>query len=275
MGRGCGNASLPPAGRGPIIGRVAQFRRLHVPALRVGELTLDPAQARHARGALRLEEGAEVEVFDEAGNVATGTLAYSGAHGASVRVAKIRTPAGDEGGAGFSWSVASAVPKGERADWMVEKLSELGAAAFIPLVTARSVVHPEGRGKRDRWQRLATESAKQSRRVGVMRIDELTKLEDAVATAAGAGWYLSPSDDALRASEAVAARGLTDRLLLFIGPEGGWTPHEEETMRGAGLTPVRLTDTILRVETAAVAAAAVAAVLLGGLVTRGAAGKQT
>ena len=79
MGMGCGNASLPPAARGPIIARVAQFRRLHVPAPRVGELTLDPAQARHARGSLRLEEGAEVEVFDEAGNVATATLAYRGA----------------------------------------------------------------------------------------------------------------------------------------------------------------------------------------------------
>ena len=90
---------------------------------------------------------------------------------------------------------------------MVEKLSELGAAAFIPLITARSVVHPEGRGKRDRWQRLATESAKQSRRVGVMRIEELTKLEDALAAAAGAGWYLSPGDDAVGVSEAVAEHG--------------------------------------------------------------------
>jgi 16S rRNA (uracil1498-N3)-methyltransferase len=261
MGGGCGNASLPAARRGPIIRHVAQFRRLHVPALRVGELTLDPAQARHARGALRLEEGAEVEVFDEAGNVATGILAFSGARGASVRVMEVHSSAGSADSAAFSWSIASAVPKGERADWMVEKLSELGAAAFIPLITARSVVHPEGRGKRDRWQRLATESAKQSRRVGVMRIEELTKLEDAVG--AGTGWYLSPSGDAIGMSEAIATTGPSGRLQLFIGPEGGWTPQEEDTMRRAGLKPVRLTDTILRTETAAVAAAAVVAILLG------------
>ena len=103
-----------------------------------------------------------------------------------------------------------------------------------------------------------------------MRIEELTKLQDAVATAAGAGWFLSTYDDAVPASVAVAQRGVRSRLHLFIGPEGGWTPQEEETMRRAGLMPVRLTATILRVETAAVAAAAVAAVLLGGAITRGA-----
>jgi 16S rRNA (uracil1498-N3)-methyltransferase len=270
MGLGCGNASLPRAACGPIIGGVAQFRRLHVPALRVGELALDPAQARHARGPLRLEEGAAVEVFDEAGNVATGTLVYRGAHGASVHVTEVRPPAGPEGG-GFSWAVASAVPKGERADWMVEKLSELGAAAFVPLITARSVVHPEGRGKRDRWQRLATESAKQSRRAGVMRIEELTRLEVAVQSVAageGFGFVLSTEADAQPLSHAMkstllrTSRGQPDAeaphaLTFFVGPEGGWTDEERALMGRAGLTPVRLTPTILRVETAAVAAAAV------------------
>jgi 16S rRNA (uracil1498-N3)-methyltransferase len=140
---------------------------------------------------------------------------------------------------------------------MVEKLSELGAAAFIPLITARSVVHPEGRGKRDRWQRLATESAKQSRRVGVMRIEELTKLEDAVRdsrVAGGTGCFLSTQADASPLTR-VTFGGPT--LTLFIGPEGGWSPGEIGHMSESGLTPAGLTTTILRVETAAVAAAAI------------------
>jgi 16S rRNA (uracil1498-N3)-methyltransferase len=180
-------------------------------------------------------------------------------------VTDVRAP-GPSGGGNFSWSVAAAVPKGERADWMVEKLSELGADAFIPLITARSVVHPEGRGKRGRWQRLATESAKQSRRAGVMRIGELTRLEDAVAlaVASGGGWYLSTADDAQPASNAVGEAAPGAALHLFIGPEGGWTQQELDAMNSAGLKPVRLMGTILRIETAAVAAAAVVAVLLGG-----------
>jgi len=259
-GRCRGNDALPPRGPWPIIRGVAHFRRLHVPALHVGELPLDPAQARHARGALRLEEGAQVEVFDAAGNVATGTLRYSD-HGASVTVTSV--PAAPT--AAFSWSVASAVPKGERADWMVEKLSELGAAAFIPLATARSVVHPEGRGKRERWQRLSIEAAKQSRRVGVMRIGELTSLEHAVAAArGGAGWYLSLDPRARPMAQVIreAPPAPEYALTLFVGPEGGWTPQELSMMDEAGLAALRLTDTVLRVETAAVAAAAVVAALM-------------
>jgi len=141
-------------------------RRIHVPVLAVGETRLDEAQAHHARDVLRLTQGAEVEVFDDEGRAACGTLLI--APGAvAVRVEHL-----DEASAGSSvrLTVASAVPKGERADWMVEKLSELGVAAFVPLATARSVVLPEGRNKRQRWARIATEAAKQSRRAGVMQI---------------------------------------------------------------------------------------------------------
>ena len=252
---------MPPAGPGPIIRRVAQFRRLHVPAVREGDLPLDPGQARHARAVLRLEEGAQVEVFDDGGNVASGTLVYD-AQGASVRVTEVRAPA-PAGSRGLSWGVASAVPKGERADWMFEKLSELGAAEFIPLVTARSVVHPEGRDKRERWQRLATESAKQSRRAGVMRIGELTPLEEAVRRAAGpggGGCFLSTEAEAPPLT-GVALDGRR-ALTLFVGPEGGWAPAETQLMRDSGLTPAHLTTTILRIETAAVAAAAIVGTLL-------------
>ena len=172
---------LPACVPGLIIVRVA--RRVHVPAVRPGELLLDASQAHHARAVLRLGDGATVEVFDDAGNVASGTLAFDGARGAIVRVERIDLSAAEAAAAeGLRWSVAAAVPKGERADWMVEKLSELGCAAFIPLAAARSVVLPEGRSnKRDRWARIAAESAKQSRRRGVMRIAELTPLTELLA----------------------------------------------------------------------------------------------
>jgi 16S rRNA (uracil1498-N3)-methyltransferase len=120
------------------------------------------------------------------------------------------------------------------------------------------VVLPEGKNKRERWVRIATEAAKQSRRAGVMRVGELTKLE-AVLGACDRAWFL--------ATEAGAAPvGIRDALesvepgtglCAFIGPEGGWTDDELRLFAAAGATAVRLTDTILRVETAAVAVAAV------------------
>ena len=245
----------------------------------VGELTLDAAQARHARSVLRLTDGAEVEVFDDAGRVVRGVLLVRGEH-TSVRVDAVdgATPDASPG-----WCVAAAVPKGDRADWMVEKLSEMGAAAFVPLAAARSVVLPEGRGKRDWWVRIATESAKQSRRRGVMRIEELTPLAVMLrridvggrpGRVRPRGWFLSTAPDALPVRRAVAqldAAGGTGGtgvgageplFTLFIGPEGGWTPDEAAALAAAGLTGVGLTGTILRVETAAVAAAAIVATMM-------------
>ena len=158
------------------------------------------------------------------------------------------------------WTIVAAVPKGERADWMVEKLCELGTAEFVPLAAARSVVLPEGRNKRERWSRIATEAAKQSRRSGVMRVGELTLDDDALAALAAepgrVGWYFSTAPDARPAAEAVAALPGNAPVTAFVGPEGGWTDDELARFGAAGLTAVRLTDTVLRVETAAVAAAA-------------------
>jgi 16S rRNA (uracil1498-N3)-methyltransferase len=143
---------------------------------------------------------------------------------------------------------------------MVEKLSELGVEVFLPLISARSVVVPAGRNKAERWNRLAIESAKQSRRAGVMRIEPITALSAALASASP-GIVFSTGTDAPPLRE-VVNRVATDRLTVFIGPEGGWTDEEAELFRAAALTPASLGRTILRVETAALAAAAVVQALL-------------
>lgn len=239
-------------------------RRIHVQHLRPGEpIPLDAAEAHHARDVLRLADGAGVEVFDDAGAVGTGILTFRGIDAfVCVQPADARRQAGSA----LQLIVAAAVPKGDRADWMVEKLSELGVAELVPLAAARSVVLPEGKGKRDRWLRIATEAAKQSRRAGVMRITELTPLAEALrrATAVDArparAWYLSteaehPVPIARARRDLTAATALT----AFIGPEGGWTTREQQQFAAAGALPVRLTSTVLRIETAAVTTAAVVA----------------
>lgn len=237
------------------------LRRLYIPVLRAGELPLDPGQARHAREVLRLAEGETVEVFDDRGAVASGVLVFSGRRGAIVRVQEV-TPAEARAG----WCVAAATPKGERADWMVEKLSELGAEAFVPLIAARSVVVPEGKNKIQRWARIATESAKQSRRRGVMRIESPVGLDEMLRTAgpATAGICLSTGPGAISIVVAVNAVPLDRRLVLFVGPEGGWTDEELGAFERAGVGAARLTETVLRVETAAVAAGAVVGALRVG-----------
>ena len=220
---------------------------------------MDPTQARHARDVLRLADGETVEVFDDAGSTASGVLIFDSGRGARVRVEHIVPPRVAAG-----WTVASAVPKGERADWMVEKHSELGATAFIPLIAARSVVVPEGKGKLERWSRIATESAKQSRRQGVMRIESPTALGHALQLLrdGAAGMCLSTAPGATPILDALREQQPNRELILFIGPEGGWTDAELVELDRAGAVSVRLTSTVLRIETAAVAASAVIGVVL-------------
>jgi 16S rRNA (uracil1498-N3)-methyltransferase len=188
-----------------------------------------------------------VEIFDDGGRSAPALL-EAAQQGLAARL--LEAPAVPPPGAGIT--VYSAIPKGSRADWMVEKLSELGVAALVPLVTARSVVEP-GEGKLERFARLARESAKQSRRAGVMAVEPLITLEQALHHLAASGLaaaVLATEMPGIPLSE-------MDVGAVFIGPEGGWTAAELDQLTAAGLAAARLTGSILRIETAAIAAAAV------------------
>jgi 16S rRNA (uracil1498-N3)-methyltransferase len=205
-----------------------------------------------------LRDGDEVDLFDSDGLEAKGVLRFVGSKDLAATVGRLderRSPSG------LQLIVASAVPKGERADWMIEKLSELGVALFIPLATERSVVKPEGKNKLERWTRIATESAKQSRRSGVMRIGELQPLAEVVQENPNAV-YLSTESDAKSILAVLSDANARRDLTLFVGPEGGWAIAEIELFGAADIQGVKLTSTVLRIETAAIAGAAIATLLL-------------
>jgi 16S rRNA (uracil1498-N3)-methyltransferase len=225
-----------------------------------GEIALDEREAHHVRDVLRLKEGAFVEVFDDAGVVGRAELRRVTANTVIIVVNEVI--AARE--AGLQLIIASAVPKAARGDWMVEKLSELGVAAYVPLATERSVALPEGKNKLERWERLAEAAAKQSHRVGVMRIDALTPLARALdeARAVGEVWQLSTAPDAVPMREQIG-RLNANVLTVFVGPEGGWSGGEMELFERMKVVGVKLTETILRVETAAITVAAVLGTMVG------------
>jgi 16S rRNA (uracil1498-N3)-methyltransferase len=233
---------------------------VHIQKLIAGEVRLPPAQSLHLRDVLRLRTGDWVEAFDDAGASADAEIVAANVSQVTLSITSIRPPPF----ASATWTIACAVPKGPRADWLVEKLSELGAAAFIPLITQRSVAAPQGAGKFARWNRLASEAARQSSRSGVMRIASLTPLADAIAALdSQSAWYFSTAPDATPIAQ-LTARPPPSALTMFIGPEGGWAEAEIEMFKSANFTPVRLTSTTLRIETAALAAAAIAATWFEG-----------
>jgi len=233
---------------------IAMPRRLHVPQITAGQFDLPVAQAHHARDVLRLAAGQTIEIFDDAGAVASATIIACDPSRVTVTIDRTN-PAPPQK---TIIIIASAVPKSTRADWMIEKLSELGVDRFIPLATERSVVVPEGKQKLARWSRLASEAARQSRRHGVMKIHPVTTLPDLLARLpefAAKAVYLSPDSPTPLTN---LMTDPSDAKLLLIGPEGGWSDAETAMFTQAGLAALRLTDTILRIETAAIVAAAIA-----------------
>jgi 16S rRNA (uracil1498-N3)-methyltransferase len=228
--------------------------RIFLPEMSLGEVQLPPEQSHHLRDVLRLTEGDEIQAFDESGQIAHGIIGNVSRQSVTLKIEKIEPAARPK----LRLTVASALPKGPRADWMVEKLSEIGADCFVPLIANRSAVLFCGEGKLGRWNRLAAAAAEQSGRAGVMRIEPATPLLSILQRTAGAPrYYLSTSSQKPR-SLVEMTHQLQGDLILFIGPEGGWTGGEIGEFEKAAVEPARLTQAILRIETAAVVSAAIA-----------------
>jgi 16S rRNA (uracil1498-N3)-methyltransferase len=159
-------------------------------------------------------------------------------------------------------TLATAVPKGERAEWLVEQASQLNVAKLQWLACDRGVVKPrEGGAKLDKWRRLAVESAKQCRRLHLMAVEELAGLEEVLKKARGDKiLWLEPREGDASAKVAEAMQGWSGNVLALIGPEGGWSQREFALLEAAAqrneLLRVRLTTTVLRIETACAAIAA-------------------
>ena len=151
-----------------------------------------------------------------------------------------------------------AVIKFDRMEWAIEKCTELGVSKIIPLVAKRTDVHLAAASLKrvERWRRIAREASEQSRRNSPPQIAEPIKPADAAALAGDTRIILSESESNTTVREAIQGRTGGD-LVLSIGPEGGWTEAEEELFLTSGWIPASLGQTILRAETAAIAATAV------------------
>jgi 16S rRNA (uracil1498-N3)-methyltransferase len=156
----------------------------------------------------------------------------------------------------------AAIVKFDRFEWLVEKATELGVAAIVPVNAARSEKGLlEGARKRaERWRRIAHESSQQARRVGPPEIGEPQSLAAAVAAGKGLRYFLDEKPGApplLGAIPQGGERRGSDSVTLLTGPEGGWTDAERAAAIAAGWTPVSVGPLILRAETAAIGAAGI------------------
>jgi 16S rRNA (uracil1498-N3)-methyltransferase len=146
----------------------------------------------------------------------------------------------------FRLIVAAPLPKSERADFLIEKLTELGVALFVPLATERSVVHPRAT-KLDRLQRAVIEASKQCSRNVLMHIDSLTSWPD-FATRQDL-----PSQKFIAHPNGEPGSAIQGDVAFAVGPEGGFTDAEVALAKNGGWNVICLGPRILRVETAAIA----------------------
>ena len=158
-----------------------------------------------------------------------------------------------------------AIFKFDRMEWAIEKCTELNATTIIPVIARRTEKHlAQAAGKRvERWRRIAHEAAQQSRRVTAPEIAGPVKLSEALQCDAEQRIVLAENERGATLSEILRSLDEIRSLALAVGPEGGWAEDEMEAFAHGGWLSASLGQTILRAETAAIAALAIARADLG------------
>jgi len=207
-----------------------------------GELQLDPAEAHHAVQVLRLAAGSELRVTDGAGRSGTGVVLEAGRRELRCRVEAVEELAQP---ASAALTVALAAPKGDRLEHVLRGLTELGVGAIAFLDCRRAQRSP----REQRLRRVLVSALKQC---GRSHLPHLLPACD-IPTLAKTGGRLILCD----AEGEPADIGPIEATTLVVGPEGGFTDAERDDLLGAGARRCRLAAHVLRIETAALAAAAV------------------
>lgn len=226
-----------------------------------GRTTLDDSAHRHLVKVLRLGPGAAVQLFDGRGTAIDATIVSVGKNTLDVDLGErhaVPAPA-------CTITLLQGLPRGERMDFVVQKTTELGVARIVPVLSELGMVKPPP-GRTRRWQTIAEEAARQCGRADVPRIDDCQPLATVLARAtelAGARILLW-EDEHKRSLRGALAEGPA-AVVLLVGPEGGFSPAEVDAATRAGFVATSLGPRILRTETAATVAVALAQAAAGGL----------
>ncbi|MFD3914009.1 16S rRNA (uracil(1498)-N(3))-methyltransferase [Streptomyces sp. NPDC058603] len=223
--------------------------------LRVGTVTLDGPEGRHAVSVRRLRVGEEIVLTDGAGTGAYGTVAaVEGKDRLDVAVTAVRT----EPEPTPRITVVQALPKGDRGELAVETMTETGVDAIVPWQAARCITQWKGdRGAKAlaKWRATAREAGKQSRRLRFPEVTDALSARQVAALLADADFaaVLHEEGGEPLATAPLPAEG---RIVLVVGPEGGVSPQELTAFAEAGARPYRLGRSVLRTSTAGTAATA-------------------
>ena len=221
-------------------------------------------QAAHLIRVLRAQPGMEFDV------VAGGHVWHSVIAGIAEDAVRFNLVAEVKADPALAVTLLLSIYKFDRMEWAIEKATELGAERIVPMIARRSEKHlaQAAAGRVERWRRVALEASKQARRSDVLRIDEPLALKTAIQSDdRGVRLVLAEQERSTTLHHALrealdAAGDEVPPIQLAVGPEGGWTSEEEALFDAERWKAVSLGPRILRAETAAITAMAVAAALL-------------
>ena len=233
-------------------------------------MELDPETSKKLLKVLRLAAGEIFVGFDGLGREWDCALLPPDEDNPKSRTARavILTERDEKPARRLHLSVAQAIPKGDKMDWVLQKGTELGIAEFWPFVAARSVPElDEDRAlaRAERWRKIVQTAAAQCGRADVPIVHAITEFSVVVdyGTSNGRCFFLDElgAAGALRGSlEAEPLKGDEDvpaKAMILVGPEGGWTERERDWATRYGAEAVGLGQLVLRTETAALVAATV------------------
>jgi 16S rRNA (uracil1498-N3)-methyltransferase len=218
--------------------------------LRPGPALVQGAEAHHLAVVCRLRPGDAVCLFNGDGHQYPARIEEISRREVSLEVFAVESPARE---LSFRLDIAAPLPRGDRAQFLLEKLTELGVTSFTPLRTARSVVHPR-ETKLDKLQRHVIEASKQCGRNVLLEVRPMIEWSEFCRAAELPMRRVlgHPGGDWTRADVESASRCAT---VAAVGPEGGFTDEEVALACAAGWRLLDLGPRILRVETAAIALA--------------------
>ncbi len=219
-------------------------------------VVIDASDAHKIAHVLRLRAGDAIDAVDSSGTLYRAQLTCVGER---VEARLLVAEPGDAT-ASLQVEVAQALPKGSKMDAIVEKATELGAAAIRPFRCERSIAREAGAGKLERWRRVARSAAAQCGRRDVPRVEEPVDFAALLEGFAAYDAVLFPWELAERRPLRTTLPPLlaqAGRVLAVIGPEGGFAHGEAEAARARGAHLLWLGPRILRTETAALALLAV------------------
>jgi 16S rRNA (uracil1498-N3)-methyltransferase len=238
------------------------------PSLVTGPLvSITGSEAHHIKNVLRLKPGDGLKLFDGTGFEYEAAIVSVSAQKVAVEIqrkAKAAAPSG------VQIIVAQSFLKEKKMDDLVRNLCELGITQWIPFFSQRSIARPDAKrlaGRSQRWQRIATEAVKQCRRIDTPQIADALSFEEMLDFSQNFDSRIVfwENESSPLTGELALKDNPVKKILLMLGPEGGFTDQEVKLLQDKGFISAGLGPRILRAETATIAAVALVQYLFGDM----------